>query len=280
MEWMVAVNAALFHVLQGSLVRADDILDAAMARDPIAPLIPMPAAIAVVDRTQALRCLLKGDVETARTLVSGTDDAFMLVPLDLSRRANALVARASRELTKSEGYVIEELAFVSRSGAVLFAPDALELLACLRSDIGAHEDVVRLVGGAVSGRERLGTVRVWERFFDADEAIAKAHDALGRQAFEAAYNEGASMSIEDAVAYALRGRGSRQRPASGWESLTPAEHQVVDLVAEGLTNKQVAERLIMSPRTVSTHLSHVFAKLGVSSRSELTAEATKRKASA
>ena len=74
------------------------------------------------------------------------------------------------------------------------------------------------------------------------------------------------------------GRGARQRPASGWDSLTPTELKVVELVAEGLTNPQVGERLFISKRTVGAHLRNVFAKLGVATRAELAAEATKRAA--
>lgn len=66
-------------------------------------------------------------------------------------------------------------------------------------------------------------------------------------------------------------RGPRRRPATGWEALTDTERRVTDLVAEGLTNPQVGARLFISRRTVETHLSHVFAKLGVSSRVELAA---------
>jgi DNA-binding CsgD family transcriptional regulator len=61
-------------------------------------------------------------------------------------------------------------------------------------------------------------------------------------------------------------RGSRRRPAGGWESLTATERSVSLLVAEGLTNGAVARRLYISPHTVNTHLRHVFAKLGVSNR--------------
>ena len=61
-------------------------------------------------------------------------------------------------------------------------------------------------------------------------------------------------------------RGSRNRPARGWESLTATERAVSLLVAEGLTNGAVARRLYISPHTVNTHLRHVFAKLGVSNR--------------
>ena len=83
----------------------------------------------------------------------------------------------------------------------------------------------------------------------------------------------ARLSAEDAIAYAQRGRGERKRPASGWESLTPTEHDVVRLVAEGLGNKDIAERLFISPRTVQTHLTHVYAKLGMTSRIQLVQEA-------
>jgi DNA-binding CsgD family transcriptional regulator len=72
-------------------------------------------------------------------------------------------------------------------------------------------------------------------------------------------------------------RGPRQRPHLGWPSLTPTEHRVVALVAEGLSNPQIGQRLFVSPRTVQTHLAHVFTKLGISSRAQLAAEATRRR---
>jgi DNA-binding CsgD family transcriptional regulator len=66
-------------------------------------------------------------------------------------------------------------------------------------------------------------------------------------------------------------RGSRNRPAHGWESLTTTEREVSRLVAEGLTNGAVARRLYMSPHTVNTHLRHVFVKLDVPNRVALAA---------
>jgi DNA-binding CsgD family transcriptional regulator len=64
-------------------------------------------------------------------------------------------------------------------------------------------------------------------------------------------------------------RGRRARPARGWDSLTETEVNVVRLVAEGLTNRQIGERLFISRRTVETHVSHVFTKLDVSSRASI-----------
>jgi DNA-binding CsgD family transcriptional regulator len=70
--------------------------------------------------------------------------------------------------------------------------------------------------------------------------------------------------------------GHSRRPRFGWESLTEAELRVVGLAAEGLTNRQVAERLFVSRRTVATHLEHVFQKLGISTRARLAAETVRR----
>jgi DNA-binding NarL/FixJ family response regulator len=65
------------------------------------------------------------------------------------------------------------------------------------------------------------------------------------------------------------GETARKRDVSTLENLTPQELQTARLVAEGLSNRQVAERMYGSPRTVEYHLSHAYQKLGVRSRSEL-----------
>jgi DNA-binding CsgD family transcriptional regulator len=88
----------------------------------------------------------------------------------------------------------------------------------------------------------------------------------------------ASGATSDAarVRQRLRGLGVRRRqvgerrPTRGWAALTDSEVGVVELVVGGLTNKQVAERLYVSPHTVSAHLRHAFDKLGVNSRVALT----------
>ena len=86
------------------------------------------------------------------------------------------------------------------------------------------------------------------------------------------------------VQAALRALGVRRirparRPTFGWGSLTPTEVRVADLVAEGLTNPEIAERLFVSRRTVATHMEHVLQKLGHANRVELAADVTRRAAS-
>ena len=82
--------------------------------------------------------------------------------------------------------------------------------------------------------------------------------------------------MEEAVALVRRARGSRKRPPGGWESLTPTELEVVRHAAAGLTNPEIGERIFISRGTVKVHLSHIYAKLGIRNRSELTAEAARR----
>lgn len=72
-------------------------------------------------------------------------------------------------------------------------------------------------------------------------------------------------------------RGPRRRPRWGWGSLTPTERTVADLVAEGMSNPQIAGRLYVSRRTVQTHVSHIFAKLQIGSRVELAAQVTRQR---
>jgi DNA-binding NarL/FixJ family response regulator/tetratricopeptide (TPR) repeat protein len=67
-----------------------------------------------------------------------------------------------------------------------------------------------------------------------------------------------------------------RRPSFGWESLTPTEVRVVDFVVDGLTNREIAERMFVSRRTVATHVEHVLRKLGHSNRVELAADAARR----
>jgi DNA-binding CsgD family transcriptional regulator len=67
--------------------------------------------------------------------------------------------------------------------------------------------------------------------------------------------------------------GRRQRPKRGWQALTETELLVVRLVAERLSNPEIAERLFLSRRTVQTHVSHALAKVNLATRVELAAEA-------
>lgn len=224
----------------------------------------------------ALSALRSGDSEAAQRLadegVSKTRGVFLSQAL--ANRARVRMEHGENEQAEHDAYDALALAFETR--APLLVPDSLELVARFASDVTRHHEAVRLLGAAKAARSAMDTVRF--KIFDADHTacVAALREALGDVAFEEAWTEGAAMSIEDATEYALRGRGERKRPSSGWASLTPTELGVVRLVGEGLANKDVAARLFISPRTVESHLTHVYTKLGLSSRVQLAQEAARR----
>lgn len=146
--------------------------------------------------------------------------------------------------------------------------DSLETLARLRSMIHGTTDDVRLLAASESARETMGLPRGAERQGDHRATLARLRESLGER-FQTSWSEGANIALDEAVAYARRSRGSRGRPSTGWASLTPTELAVARLVAEGLTNPEISARLFMSRGTVKTHLSHVFTKLDISSRTAL-----------
>jgi DNA-binding CsgD family transcriptional regulator len=154
--------------------------------------------------------------------------------------------------------------------------DSLALLAAIACSLESFEEAGRLVGAAQSVRDSVGYVRTPLETPQYEAVVNRIETSLGKEGLAAALAEGAAMSIDDAISYASRGRGTRKRPSVGWRSLTPAELQVVDLVVEGLTNPQIGKRLFVSRQTVKSHLSSIFGKVGVTSRAELAAQASRR----
>ena len=178
----------------------------------------------------------------------------------------AQIARASGDLEQAEAVAHDALHEASDWGGAPTAIDCFELLAGIAADLESYDESARLFGAAERMREEMGYRRfpVYQEAYAADVAGARA--ALGEDEFAARWAEGAAMSIDDALAYAVRGRGERKRPSAGWASLTSSELEVVRLVARGLPNPEIAEQLFITRNTVKTHLKHVFGTLGISSR--------------
>ena len=155
----------------------------------------------------------------------------------------------------------------------LTIPDILECIAGLACRTGRHRDAARLFGAADGARRQMCVVRFKAFEPEHEGFITELRNALGDDGFEASYAEGAALSIDEAIGYALRGRGVRKRPSSGWDALTPTELQVAGLVGDGLSNKDIGTRMFVSPRTVQSHLRHVYDKLDIRSRVQLAQEA-------
>jgi predicted ATPase/DNA-binding CsgD family transcriptional regulator len=188
------------------------------------------------------------------------------------------LASARGEWTVAREHVLVHLDACAAGGHVTYVPGCLDALAEVAAGIEAHEDAVRLFGAAERARAEITVVRFPPEETHWAAIEGRLREALGEEDYEAARVEGAELSTYDAVEWARRARGPRQRPPGGWDSLTPTELRVTELVAEGLTNPQVGERMFISKATVKTHLRHIFRKLDVHSRSELSARAAQRDA--
>jgi predicted ATPase/class 3 adenylate cyclase/DNA-binding CsgD family transcriptional regulator len=220
--------------------------------------------------------LARGDLGVARRCaddaVSGTSGSHLASALVC--RARVAIAQGDPEQADSDAH--DALAVAEGVQAFEPVPGILECLAGIATAWGSHREAARLFGAADAMRDRMGSVRFKIDDASCDAWATKARDGLGESDFDSAWAEGAALSTAEAIAYARRGRGERKRPSSGWRSLTPTELDVVRLVSEGLGNKDIATRLFVSHRTVQTHLTHVYTKLGMTSRVQLAQEAVRR----
>jgi predicted ATPase/class 3 adenylate cyclase/DNA-binding CsgD family transcriptional regulator len=221
--------------------------------------------------------LAAGDLDAARSwadqAVSATTGFFRM--LALTTRARVALAEDDAEAAVRDAY--DALACVADNRAHLGVPDIFDFLAQLAAHAESYPEAARLVGAAEAVRQHTGEVPYEIHRAHSEVLLAALRDAMGQNDFDTARAEGAGLSTEEAIAYAQRGRGERKRPSTGWGALTPTERNVVRLVSEGLPNKDIAAKLFVSPRTVDTHLTHVYTKLDLSSRVQLAQEATRRR---
>ena len=233
----------------------------------------------------ALPFLLQGDLkraaalaEEAAALCQEAGDRLLL-PLPLTWLG--WVALLGGDLERAEALHKESLALSRGMGAHTYLTlTLLEGLACGAEAQGEAERAARLFGATEVLRESTSfplepALRTLEEPY-----LLGARSQLEEGAWTEAWEEGRAMSVETAIEYALSEEESstispalEQPPPSAREhpaELTPREVEVLGLVAEGLTNPQVAQKLFLSPRTVQRHLNSVYRKLGVSSRTAAT----------
>jgi DNA-binding CsgD family transcriptional regulator len=189
----------------------------------------------------------------------------------LADQIDGCCALARGELDEATELLHTSLLEQSRAGCDRDAAECLEALGRLAGAAGDARRAVRLLAAAGAARRELGIVRVPP---EAARATAERKRLLGilseRERAEA-LAAGQRLSLAEAIAFARRSRGRRERAGDGWASLTPAEAQAAELAAAGATNPEIASRLLMSRSTVKTHLSRAYGKLGVSNRTELAA---------
>ena len=147
--------------------------------------------------------------------------------------------------------------------------DALDVVAEVASFTGQHERAVRLIAAARKERTTLGLIAFPVQRERTERSLGAARTTLGDEGVEGALRDGGRLCLQEAVAYAQRGRGQHADATHGWASLTPVERQVVELASQGLSNPHIAQELFISRNTVKVYLSRAYAKLGVANRTEL-----------
>ena len=230
---------------------------------------------------RALKAEATGHTETAAQLAA---EAWTLLPgLRYLHGWRVMAADVVRLTAAVDRPTAEAVVADVHRGADLAGPDlpgarglALRCEGLLTGDAERLRRAAAITG---QGSRPLDTAAAWE---DAGEALVshswqtEAVAALERS--RAGYAEHGAVRDRNRVTARLRGLGVRSRPSAdprrprtGWAALTATERSVVALVADGLTNRQIGERLFISRRTVETHLGHAFAKLGVPNRAGVAA---------
>ena len=221
----------------------------------------------------------QGDETAARDVFTSAWDSPARYIIGWARAGPDLVrlALAAGDRDQAVSVTTDVERGVSGSDAPSAAGAALRCRALLESDPG-------MMGQAIAHYERgpraLETAAAREdaaRLLDESEAVEQLLAAL--EAYESAGASADATRVRAALR--LRGlrlgvRGARRRPATGWDSLTPTEYRVAALAAEGLTSRQIGDRLYVSTFTVGSHLRHVYQKLGINSRLQLAAETSRR----
>ena len=276
-EFYTGIGYAAMMV--GALASADVELATRACQTAAELLGPRRQTVLVYTPFMAQTALACGDLGEAKRRADEAVEVTRGYYRALALTVRSRVALAEGSLDEAERDAFDALTTAGGVHAHIAIPDSLECLAGLACAAGRHREAARLYGAADAIRKSMGSVRFKVDDAAAESSMAAVRKMLGDTDFDAAFKEGAALSVDEAVAYALRGRGERKRPASGWAALAPTELDVVRLLGEGLANKEIGARLFISPRTVQTHLTHVYAKLGLSSRVAVAREAARHGAS-
>jgi len=148
----------------------------------------------------------------------------------------------------------------------------LETLAWMAAEADQHERAACLLGSAERARDEI-SLAVMELFrLQHERTVATTLRRLGQKAFDAAYARGRAMTIDEGVAFAVADKPA-PKPApvksAPDTALTPRQLEIARLIADDLTNRQIADRLFLSERTVETHITNILNKLGLNSRIQL-----------
>ena len=188
------------------------------------------------------------------------------------------IAISQGEHEKASRFALENLRMAREADYKLAIQYSLLWLGFVATSRKQPAHAARLWGAVESMEETFGIrlTRMARSATDYDGRLAVARSQLDEAAWEAAWQEGQAMTPEEAIEYALEASPSTSRSRDETALLSERELEILRLVAQGLTDPQVAEKLYLSPRTVGQHLRSIYRKLGVPSRAAAAKEAVER----
>ncbi len=184
------------------------------------------------------------------------------------------------DLRQAQSSAVAALRLKRDLGDRLGIPFCLEMLAWVAGSGGEPRRAAVLFGAVERPWQRIGRPLVagepllaWR-----DQVQARVRGDLGSRAYETARRQGAQMPADDVLAYALGEKTAASGAApEGGPQLTARELEVARLVAGGLSNRDIADRLVIAQRTAEGHIEHILVKLGFSSRAQIAAWVTERR---
>jgi non-specific serine/threonine protein kinase len=176
-------------------------------------------------------------------------------------------AHRQADLSRARDLYREFLDIGCELGSIFHISNALALLGCLSAHEGHASRGARLMGAAAvfHAASRTRSIPLVETLVAESADIARRE--LGAARFAATELAGRGMSAAEAIALARE--ASVPGPVTSTSPLTVREKQVAELVARGLTNRQIAAHLSLSERTVGAHVEHILDKLGFASRTQI-----------
>jgi DNA-binding CsgD family transcriptional regulator len=188
------------------------------------------------------------------------------------RPQSVVAAMALDDVERAAALAAEELEEARRIGLQGRIGAAIHAQALATPDVEARtallEDAVAALEPAIDRLELAGALTDLGTLHARRGQMARAREPLARAAKLA--QECGAVPLAVRAQAVLATTGVRARGAASRDELTTSEREIAQLAAEGMTNRQIAGRLVVTPKTVEWHLTHAYAKLGITSRRELT----------
>jgi non-specific serine/threonine protein kinase len=256
---------------RAELPRAAELLERALSafrRTPeeVSLILPMAAlgftVGALGDQARATQ-LLEESVDLARR--TGSVGRLAIASIYLGQ-----VAFARGDTQRAAAALEEALKLFQVWDSAWGMAECLEGLAVVAGSEARFDRAARLMGAAARLRESIGApVHPVDRA-DHERTVGLSQAALGLDAYTSAWRAGQSMNIDEVIDYAVTSPSPEAAGSTARQSqLTGREREVAVLIARGMSNRQIAETLVIAERTVTNHVEHIFDKLGFRSRAQV-----------